>query len=188
MGSLLCSLCIVPWLFGAAPIQFGQQTTASNSAQCCLPGYSVCDHCAVCFSITTIFLVPGRLITQGTCRSATKAVLAAQCVGQHGLDIQVPGSDATIDVWYLYITLIMGAVFGFAEHSLCVAWAATFRGESWIEMSQYRSRLSGDFRRRSMGSPNREPLLPYSANVSPGLDSQDSPRTQAALLQWDPLQ
>ena len=136
----------------------------------------------------TILIVRRHLITQGACRSATKAVLAAQSVGEHGLDIQVPGSDAVIDVWYLYITLIMGAVFGFAEHSLCVAWAATFRGESWIEMSQYRSRLSGDFRRRSMGSPNREPLLPYSANVSPGLDSQDSPRTQAALLQWDPLQ
>lgn len=107
------------------------------------------------------------------CRSARKAVLAAQNVDQH-LDVHVPGSDAVIHVWYLYITLIMGAVFGFAEHSLCVAWAATFRGESWIEMSQYRGAMLA--RHRSNG----EPLLPYSA---PG-----SPNDQEALLQWDPLQ
>jgi hypothetical protein len=114
--------------------------------------------------------------TQGTCRSATKAVLAAQNV-RHGLDIHVPGSDAVIHVWYLYITLIMGAVFGFAEHSLCVAWAATFRGESWIEMSQYRGTLIA--RHRPFTSPTREPLLPRSTTWSPVVNEPGP--------QWDPL-
>jgi hypothetical protein len=120
--------------------------------------------------------------TQGSmCRSATKAVLAAQNV-RHGLDIQVPGSDAVIHVWYLYITLIMGAVFGFAEHSLCVAWAATFRGESWIELSHCRGAMLA--RHRAMASPiSREPLLPYSAPEPPrGVISPE------AVRQWDPLQ
>lgn len=130
-----------------------------------------------------VCFVHRSLATQGACRSATKAVLAAQSV-QHGLDIQVPGSDNVIHVWYLYITLIMGSVFGFAEHSLCLAWAATFRGESWIEMSQYQGAVLA--RHRSMTSPHREPLLPYSANSSPG--NQLSPRAQEALLLYDPLQ
>ena len=67
---------------------------------------------------------------------AAKAVCAIRAVDDH-LDISVPGSDAVIHVWWLNITLIMSAVFGFAEHSLCVAWASTFRGERWIELSNY---------------------------------------------------
>jgi hypothetical protein len=67
---------------------------------------------------------------------ATKAVFAIKAVDKH-LDIHLAGSDAKIHVWWLNITLIMSAVFGFAEHSLCVAWASTFRGERWIELSRY---------------------------------------------------
>ena len=66
---------------------------------------------------------------------AAKAVFAIQAADKH-LDIDLH-DGATIHVWWLNITLIMSAVFGFAEHSLCVAWAATFRGERWIELSNY---------------------------------------------------
>jgi hypothetical protein len=105
---------------------------------------------------------------------ATKAVLAAK-FANHQLDIEVPNSKATIHVWWLYITLIMGAVFGFAEHSLCVAWAATFRGDSWIEMSHYRGSF---FAQRRSLSPAREPLLPPVATTiavaSPSTDADHS--------------
>jgi hypothetical protein len=70
------------------------------------------------------------------CRMATKAVFAVTCMNSH-LDIRVPGSDATVHVWWLNVTLIMGAMFGFAEHSLCIAWASTFRGARAIELSHY---------------------------------------------------
>lgn len=76
------------------------------------------------------------------CRMAAKAVCAIRAVDDH-LDISVPGSDAVIHVWWLNITLIMSAVFGFAEHSLCVAWASTFRGERWIELSHYGGSVVG---------------------------------------------
>jgi len=83
-----------------------------------------------------------------------------QCVDSY-LNIQVKGSDVVIDVWWLNITLAMSAVFGFAEHSLCLAWASTFRGERWIEMSHYQgNRLS--LRRRSASAypvSVHEPLL-----------------------------
>lgn len=90
----------------------------------------------------------------------TKAVFAVKCVDRY-LHIQVEGSDAVIDVWWLDITLAMSVVLGFAEHSLCVAWASTFRGERWIEMSHWQgNRLST--RRRSIATypvSLQEPLL-----------------------------
>jgi hypothetical protein len=92
---------------------------------------------------------------------ATKAVFAIKAVNDH-LDIVIPGSDAVIHVWWLYITLVMSAVFGFAEHSLCVAWAATFRGERWIEMSHYGGGTWTQRARHALTGTQRryEPLLP----------------------------
>lgn len=87
-------------------------------------------------------------------------MLAVQCVDNH-LHIHVKESDAIIDVWWLNITLAMSVVLSFAEHSLCVAWASTFRGERWIEMSHYQgNRLSS--RGRSISTypvSVQEPLL-----------------------------
>lgn len=57
-----------------------------------------------------------------------------------GLDINLPGSSATIHVWWLWVTLIMSGVFGWFEHSLCIAWIATFRGERCIELGQFGAR------------------------------------------------
>ena len=92
---------------------------------------------------------------------ATKAVFAIKAVDPN-LDIQIEGSGATIHCWWLNVTLIMSAVFGFAEHSLCVAWAATFRGERWIEMSHYAG-TQYDRRAEGQGTPAlgqaTEPLL-----------------------------
>jgi hypothetical protein len=93
-------------------------------------------------SVTGVCTRPISICLAFACHSAmaiwmaTKAVFAIRAVDEH-LDINIPGSDAKIHVWWLNITLIMSAVFGFAEHSLCVAWAATFRGERWIELSHY---------------------------------------------------
>lgn len=91
-------------------------------------------------------------------------MFAIEAADKH-LDIDL-NDGATIHVWWLNITLIMSAVFGFAEHSLCVAWAATFRGERWIELSNYGGssapglalRVQGQLgARRDSGST--EPLL-----------------------------
>eukprot|EP00892_Ulva_mutabilis_P005012 jgi/Ulvmu1/2883/UM146_0025.1 len=89
-----------------------------------------------------------------------KAVLAMQC-SDSNLHIQMKGSETVIDVWWLNITLAMSVVFSFAEHSLCVAWASTFRGERWIEMSHYQGDLLSLHRRSTATYPVavHEPLL-----------------------------
>ena len=94
----------------------------------------------------------------------TKAIFAIRAVDSH-LDISIPGSAATIHVWWLNVTLVMSAVFGFAEHSLCVAWAATFRGERWIELSNYGGSTVADLRRSldAARGNSQEPLLAQGA-------------------------
>jgi hypothetical protein len=70
---------------------------------------------------------------------AAKAVLAAEAVTD-GPDINLPGSGATIHVWWLWVALVMSLVFSWFEHSLCLAWIATFRGEHLIELGQLQAR------------------------------------------------
>ena len=96
-------------------------------------------------------------------------MFAIRAVDSH-LDIHVDHSEAVIHVWWLNITLIMSAVFGFAEHSLCVAWASTFRGERWIELSNYGGTAIGPSSNRqqvrnSLEVPDgQEPLLARDGN------------------------
>jgi hypothetical protein len=110
--------------------------------------------------------IPGG-ITVYACRMAAKAIFAIKAVNPH-LDIIIPGSDATIHVWWLNITLVMSAVFGFAEHSLCVAWASTFRGERWIELSHYAGTVyptRHHARADQDAAQSSEPLLPRQSDL-----------------------